>query len=439
MLPGVEAEKRVTRVTRPELNLIDSPVIPGERKWGIFKRKFGKSYASPEEEAAAFAAFLENDAAIVAHNAKPSNYSLGHNAFSDMRWAQFREERIGGYRPRERTREPPPRRNANSTVPDSIDWVALGAVTGVKDQGSCGSCWAFSTTGSLEGAYQIASGKLVSLSEQMLVDCDTKDDGCEGGLMDDAFAWIDANGGICAEADYSYAGVDESCSASCVDVVSLTSYDDVAELDEEALKEAVAQQPVSVAIEADKSVFQLYSSGVLDSTACGTSLDHGVLIVGYGTLDDIDYWKVKNSWGASWGLDGYVLIARGENVCGIAAEPSYPSVAADATYGAAASHYGDPYAGTCLSDEITITIEGVSGEICAPTCSIFSPCPTDVPSGVVATPECALEDVSSGQSYCALICSSTTDLQDLRAGDSQCGTDASCKSVSGVGVCTYDS
>ena len=394
----------------------------------------------------------------MAHNAKNSTFKLGHNKFSGQTWDAFKSQYVGGYdsktyMDRERKYDYSLKSRAMD-APDSVDWVADGAVTPVKDQGQCGSCWAFSTTGSLEGAYEIANGELVSLSEQQLVDCDPTDSGCEGGLMDNAFHWIQSNGGLCTEASYAYTATDGTCASSCDSMVTLTGHADVPSGDEDSLKAAVAQQPVSVAIEADRAVFQSYKSGVLDSSACGDSLDHGVLVVGYGELDGEAYWKVKNSWGPSWGEDGYILIGRGANVCGIATEPSYPlgavkSDAADdaepaaapvvvAEPAAAATHYADPYVGGCEADEVEVSIQGVGGEVCAPSCSLFSPCPTDTPSGVVAQPQCALQDASSGKSYCVLICAPTDDEFELRAGDAQCATDASCKSISGVGICTYD-
>merc|ERR1711920_1133200 len=174
-------------------------------------------------------------------------------------------------------------------LPTSVDWAAKGAVTPVKNQGQCGSCWSFSTTGALEGAWEIATGKLVSLSEQQFVDCDKKDSGCSGGLMDTAFAYAEQNA-LCTEESYAYKGRGGTCKASSCTVGipkgGVTGYKDV----EQALMEAVSKGPVSIAVEADKSAFQLYHSGVLSST-CGTNLDHGVLAVGYGSENGKDYWK----------------------------------------------------------------------------------------------------------------------------------------------------
>merc|ERR1712232_642480 len=212
-------------------------------------------------------------------------------------------------------------------VADSIDWVAKGAVTPVKNQQQCGSCWAFSSTGALEGAFFKTTGKLQSLSEEDLVQCNSiTDHGCKGGLMDNAFNWVQQNG-ICSEEAYPYtsgSGTTGTCKKTCTPIVTITGHTDVPSNDESALKAAVSQQTVSVAIEADKSAFQLYKGGVLDNSACGKQLDHGVLVVGYGT-DGKDYWKVKNSWGATWGEQGYIRMVRNKNQCGIASQPSYPT------------------------------------------------------------------------------------------------------------------
>merc|ERR1711964_898699 len=221
-----------------------------------------------------------------------------------------------------------------SNIADSVDWVAKGAVTPVKNQGQCGSCWAFSTTGSAEGAYQIATGKLLSFSEQELVDCAGSygNQGCNGGLMDDGFKYLKAKGDE-KEASYAYTAKTGTCNSakqSAADGVAagaVTGLNDVTPQSCADLMAAVQKGPVSVAIEADQSGFQHYSSGVFSGT-CGTQLDHGVLVVGYGTDSGKDYWKVKNSWGATWGQKGYILMAKGtkgkEGQCGIAHQPSYP-------------------------------------------------------------------------------------------------------------------
>tara|TARA_B100000902_G_C27292337_1_gene907871 strand:+ start:128 stop:1279 length:1152 start_codon:yes stop_codon:yes gene_type:complete len=232
------------------------------------------------------------------------------------------------------------------SLPDSIDWSTKGAVTPVKNQGQCGSCWSFSTTGALEGAFYLKTGTLDSFSEQQLVDCDNrqnkenkgKDMGCNGGLMDNAFSWIERNNGLCTESSYPYeSGTTKtggSCKTTCevVPGSKITSFTDVTPKSDSDMMAALSQQPVSIAIQADQKDFQLYKSGVFTGS-CGTGLDHGVLAVGYGkSHDGIDFYKVKNSWGTTWGDNGYILLGRGDEFnkgsgqCGMLLSASYPEV-----------------------------------------------------------------------------------------------------------------
>ncbi len=227
-------------------------------------------------------------------------------------------------------------------LPQQHDWTTLGAVTDVKNQGKCGSCWAFSTTGSLEGAYFLKYNQLISFSEQELVDCENSkhggnDLGCNGGEMDNAFSWIKSNKGLCSELDYPYVSgtthkANDQCNVcSVVNGSQILNWTDVPPKSDDALMYAIYQQPVSVAIDAASLFFQFYKSGVY-TAKCGTKLDHGVLAVGFGTDNstNIDYYLVKNSWGKTWGDNGYIKIARGEKYnhgsgqCGILLSASYP-------------------------------------------------------------------------------------------------------------------
>jgi len=322
-------------------------------KFAQWKKTHLKVYGTGAAESKAFASFTANDEYIQKHNSKGLSFTLGHNEFSDLTGDEFFSGHLGfkAALARHTTLSNTARLHTaplNATLPSSVDWVSAGAVSGVKNQGTCGSCWAHSAAGAIEGAYAIATGSLVSLSPEELVQCDMVDEGCQGGLMDNAFTWVKSNG-LAAEADYPYIDSDSgtssrsagTCSTSkeAKGLVTVSGYVDVSSDDEEALKSAVAQQPVSVAIEADRSAFQLYQSGVLDSSSCGTSLDHGVLLVGYGTdaSSGKDYWKVKNSWGSSWGESGYVRMVRGSNMCGIASQPSYPTGATSYSATAAAA------------------------------------------------------------------------------------------------------
>lgn len=269
-----------------------------------WKEQHGKSYESANAEAAALEAFSTNEAIIHSHNAKNLSYTLGHNEWSDMTWSEFSttvmSELFLNRNPKNARRIHLKDTEHALAIPSEVDWVAQGAVTKVKNQARCGSCWAFSTIGAVEGGLAISTGKLVSLSEEELVQCDTNGDhGCSGGLMDNAFEWIAVGHPLCTEEEYPYtsgAGITGTCNKNaCSGSVMLTAHKDVPIDDEDALMAAVAQNPVSVAIEADKSAFQLYKSGVLDSDMCGNKLDHGVLVVGYGTDADsgLDFWKVR--------------------------------------------------------------------------------------------------------------------------------------------------
>ena len=274
--------------------------------------------------------FHYNNQIILRHNSRPnSGYRLGHNQFSHLSNIEFRH--YNGFKPGP-VDTTTPRQCANTTwVATAVDWREKGAVTPVKNQGNCGSCWAFSTTGAMEGSYYLEGGKLVSFSEQELVSCDGVDQGCNGGLMDNAFSWIHNHSGLCSESDYPYNsgnGGNQSCQVCHpVNGSKVVSIVDVNSTETELLA-AISKQPVAIAIEADGIMFQLYRDGVF-STKCGTNLDHGVLAVGYGTdASNQNYWLVKNSWGSTWGDKGYIKLSRDVEQkggqCGILLSASYP-------------------------------------------------------------------------------------------------------------------
>lgn len=294
-----------------------------------FIQKYGKHYNSVEEFNSRFEIYRDNMEFAMNENARQNNYTLGETIFSDLNLDEFHYYKnnymVGS------TCES--FKSVDVDAPVELDWREKGAVTPVKDQGQCGSCWSFSATGAMEGAWQIAKGDLVSLSEQQLVDCSAGfkygNHGCNGGLMDGAFQYAIDNG-MCKESDYKYLAKSGTCT-KCDPVVFLSSCVDVTPQNEVDLEKAVAIGPVSVAIEADTRTFQMYESGVITGSACGTNLDHGVLVVGYGTESNQPYWLVKNSWGSSWGEDGYVKIEKSSSTkdkgtCGIAMQPSYPVV-----------------------------------------------------------------------------------------------------------------
>ena len=296
-------------------------------------QKHSKHYEDDATEQQRYSIWKENHAFIEQHNknADQHGYELGMNAYGDLTTEEF-NTKFNGYKMQSATnRSPDIFKSKGKELPDTMDWREKGAVTAIKNQGQCGSCWAFSTTGSLEGQHFLKTGKLVSLSEQNLLDCSGKfgDMGCLGGFMDDAFKYIIANHGIDTEASYPYLGVaQKKCNYTTENTgATMTWYKDIVESDVDALMEAVADiGPISVAMDASLQSFHFYSRGVYNDGGCSSrKLDHGVLAVGYGISNGKPYFLVKNSWGTGWGMDGYFMIQRDDNnLCGLATQASYP-------------------------------------------------------------------------------------------------------------------
>jgi len=328
---------------KKEIDLVDYGKMDLKHAWNDWMEYFGKKYGSVNEEYYRFGVFLQNLQKIAMWNTETTNDAiLRPNQFADLTNEEFVEYVHGKNGKCFSAKNKPKytiggKHNSKPTSvgtnPTSVDWTTKGVVTPVKNQGDCGSCWAFSATGSIECEYAIAHGVLNSLSEQQLVDCSVAEGnlGCSGGEMDAAFQYVIKEGGLCTETEYPYTASDGICkAATCGKLYDpIKNYTDVTKKDEAALEDAAVLGCVSVAIQANQFAFQYYSSGILTGN-CGTDLDHGVLVVGYGVDNGQDYWKVKNSWGTDWGEDGYVLICKdcnkngNQGECGINDDPSYP-------------------------------------------------------------------------------------------------------------------
>jgi len=301
-------------------------------QWTSFKSLYAKQY-SLGEDVHRRSVWEDNLQIIQQHNLKADRgehtFWLGENEYADLHITEF-VAMMNGYQ-LNASKVPDFFVPENKADDDTVDWRTKGYVTPVKNQERCGSCWAFSSTGSLEGQHFKKAGSLVSLSEQNLVDCSKKEGnkGCQGGLMEKAFAYIKINNGIDTETSYPYKGKNGMCEFKAADVGATDTGSKDIERSEDALKTAVSQiGPISVAMDASHSSFQLYKRGVYSEPRCSSKkLDHGVLAVGYGSEGEKDFWIVKNSWGATWGMEGYFELARNKNnMCGIATAACYPLV-----------------------------------------------------------------------------------------------------------------
>ncbi|CAF2045487.1 probable cysteine protease RDL4 [Brassica rapa] len=297
--------------------------------------KQGKVYNSVAEKERRLTIFKDNLRFITNRNAENLSYRLGLTRFADISLHEYTELCHGA--------APKPPRNhvfmtssdryktsAGDVLPKSVDWRNEGAMSEIKDQGHCRSCWAFSTVGAVEGLNKIVTGVLVTLSEQDLINCNKDNNGCEGGKVETAYEFIVKNGGLGTTKDYPYKAVDGVCDAHLKENnknFMIDGYENLPANDEHALRKAVAHQPITAIIDSSSREFQLYKSGVFDGT-CGTNLNHGVVVVGYGNEDGRDYWIVRNSWGNTWGEAGYMKMARNivnpRGLCGIAMRASYP-------------------------------------------------------------------------------------------------------------------
>mmetsp|Transcript_161232 Transcript_161232/g.391516 ORF Transcript_161232/g.391516 Transcript_161232/m.391516 type:complete len:500 (+) Transcript_161232:126-1625(+) len=422
-----------------------------------FCEDFGKNYM-PEERVERLVIFEATLRLIHAENAKGHPFELGLNSYGDLSHLEFLATSLG-LKTSNSTKRWGGLAHLGSAVakdvamPASVDWRKRGAITPVKKQESCSSCWTFSAAGALSAAWEIETGNLVALSEQQLLDCTGGNTDCRGGNMDSAFGYA-LGAGLCTAASYPYQAREGTCRApgSCsvaIPLGSVVGYRDVSPDDERAMMEAVAQQPVSVGIEAKHRSFHFYKTGVY-AYNCGVHPNHGVLLVGYGVQGSAPYWLLRNSWGADWGEGGYFRLLRkpsGPGECGVMTMPSYPVVRAErqpstsalpsATSSLAASTaappstsgslagqglYGRP---PCQEGEIVGNVFGRDA-VCMPPCDSSGECPDSAALGLEARPQCVLQNLF-GERYCALVCHV----------DSDCGRGAQCMFGGGFGLCTY--
>ncbi|XP_072381112.1 cathepsin L-like [Diabrotica undecimpunctata] len=303
------------------------------------KKKYNKNYKFRSVDNERYKIFQKNLRYIEEHNAERglSTFEMGVTKFTDMtaeefsQWVSRSKSNHNEFFSKSRLHTDSLHTDLilKANPPSEVDWRDAGAVTEVKDQDDCGSCWAFSATGGIEGAYFLKNKQLIKLSEQNLMDCDGRSSGCDGGLMTSAFDWILERGGVQTDIDYPYESRKKVCRFNNTKTtIPIVGYVNLPQGNEASLQNAVAQKPVCVGVHASRSM-QFYKKGVMNDAYCCSGmgcLNHGMLIVGYGVDPaGIPYWCVKNSWGADWGMDGYIRMSRNKkNQCGIATLASYP-------------------------------------------------------------------------------------------------------------------
>lgn len=292
-----------------------------------FLSKNSKFYNSEHLFSEKFSVFIDNLKFIQEmNNVENNTFILGVNHFADISNDEWKNTYLGLNGTKSTVCDQ--YKSSGSSIPDHLDWRTKNVLSAVKDQGQCGSCWAFAATETLESAYALKTGDLEVLAPQELVDCDKQSFGCQGGYPDKALVYIE-NHGLELESDYPYTARDGSCKAKDTKY-KLDKCFDVASNDEKLLQDALTHGPLVVLIEADQRIFQFYQSGIIPAKSCGQNLDHAVQLVGYGTENGMDYWLVRNSWGSGWGENGYVKLQRNSGVsggtCGILLGPSGFSV-----------------------------------------------------------------------------------------------------------------
>jgi len=302
---------------------------PVSQAFAAWMKEYQMTFATPVEYNYRLAVFAKNLAYIKTVNSEQSSYELGLNMFSHMTPEEFKIKYTGFNFDPEYKRTAPEEEILNLQQAPSVDWRTQGAVNPVKNQGQCGSCWAFSATAAIEGIWKISGNTLQNLAEQQMVDCSASfgNQGCNGGLMDNAFKYIISVKGQEPTSAYPYTAKVGSCDFSAAKTVArISGYTDVPKNNCKVLLTTAAAQPTSVAIDAEK--IQSYKGGVFADANCGTKLDHGVAIVGYGTAGSQNFWIVRNSWGATWGENGYIRMSRdvmtSTGICGICMASSVP-------------------------------------------------------------------------------------------------------------------